>query len=144
LRHQLGSRSLRLEQGSDAQRLAPRTAGYQTIRQVLVCEIPALGGFNRVLLNQQPTIPALLESLDVLEQSVRVVRESHLRRRKALHASERLPAEDRGEVMLPSLNVKLDIRDWGRGNDGVAPHRAQPLDVSLVGGVTGDPLEIVK
>src|ERR1700687_1528908 len=69
-----------------------------------------------MLLDQQPSIAGVEESLHIFEQRVRVIRERHFWRRKSLHPGQRLAAKNRGKVMLPGVDVKFDIRD-GSGRD---------------------------
>ena len=73
-----------------------------------------------------------------------MVRQRHLGRREALDPLQRLPAEDRGEVLLPREHVQAVVLHRRRRRDGVAPRAAEPFDAVAVGRVLRDALERVE
>ena len=66
-----------------------------------------------MLLNHQPTESAALEGLDQRKERVGVVGQMHFRQREAPHPLQRLIAGQGGELVLPGLDLKQEIRDGG-------------------------------
>ena len=68
----------------------------------------------------------------------------HFGRRKSAHATQRVPAEDRGKMLLPRADMQRHIRRRGGRHHRVPPHRAEPFDTRPIPVVNRDALEIVE
>ena len=100
--------------------------------------------FDGVLLHQQPLVATFLEGLEVVECDIRMVGQVHLRGRETAHPRQRVPAEHGRELLLPGAQVQRQIGHGRRRGHGMAPHRAQPLDVAAETMVAGDAAQPVE
>ncbi len=73
-----------------------------------------------------------------------MVGQGHLRRGEALHPLQGLIAEQGREVLLPGLDLQLDVGDRRGGGHGVAPEGAKPLHVLLHAGIAGEEAQGVE
>ena len=99
---------------------------------------------DRVLLDQDPLIAAVTQGLDEFVGDVRVVGQGHLAGGEAADPLQGLPAEEGGEVVLPSTHVQPVILHRGGGGDGMAPGHAQPFHRPVEVRVAGDAFEGVE
>ena len=139
LADQLGVGALGLDQGGDLAALTPSIAGDEAIWDVLLglAQGFAAEGLDAVFLEQKPAVAGLLQGLHQGKEGVGVIGQGHLRQGETAHPLQGLQAEGRGELVLPGLDLQPKIRDRRRGGDGVAPEGAEPLDVPLHLGITG-------
>ena len=99
----------------------------QAVWQVRALQRPAVGLLDGVFLDQEPLVAAVVEGPHELIGDVGVVGQGHLRRGEATHPSQRLQAEDGGEMVLPGAHVQPVVLYRGGRGDGVPPRAAQPL-----------------
>ena len=105
---------------------------------------PSLRILDRMLLHDQPLVAAFLERPHELVRDVRVIRKRKLGRHETAHPAQRLPSENRREMVLPGPNVQPEILGRCGRRDGVAPRGAEKLHAAPVARVAGNRLKRVQ
>ncbi len=119
---ELGVAALRLDDGGDAHRLSPGIPRHESVRHVGPMQRPpVLDSLDRVLLDEDPAVAALLQRLDELIADVGMVGKGHLGRGETSHTGQRLKPEQRGEEMLPRADVQAKVLHGRRRRHRVSP-----------------------
>ena len=97
-----------------------------------------------MLLDHHPAKTAILQRPHELVCNIRMIWQSHLRGRKTAHATERVEAENRREMMLPGPHMQPKILRRGGRRHRVPPCRPEPLDRAAIRWIERNPLQIVE
>src|SRR5581483_5458552 len=102
LGNELGVAPLRFDDCDDALRLAARISNDQAMRDVRIADAGTiLHMLDSMLLDENPTISAVVECPHKFVSDLGMIRQCHFRWRKTAHPLQRLDSEDCGEIMLP-------------------------------------------
>ena len=96
-----------------------------------------------MFLHHQPAIAAFFQGFDVLIQHIGMIGQVLFWGRKTFDSAEGFDAEDGGKMLLPCLNLQLEVGSGRRRHNSMALHRPQPFDIGLILFVASNPFEVV-
>src|SRR5439155_22164023 len=107
--NQFGVGALGFDEGDNGSFFAARVFGDKAAGQVTLAQASAIQSFDGVFLNGEPLVAAFAQGLDVFVGDIRMVGKVHFRRGESAHAAQGVPAENGGELLLPSEDVQLEV-----------------------------------